>query len=58
MWVLGESYYLDNSEIKELSGYSIFYKFTFENNKIINVEISEDRINYKKSVKKCVQIVK
>ena len=33
MWVLGESYCLDNSEIKELSGYSMFYKLTFENNK-------------------------
>lgn len=52
MWVLGESYCLDNSEITELSGYSMFYKFTFENNKIINVEIPEDGSNYKKSIKK------
>ena len=52
MWVLGESYYLDKGEIKGLSGYSMFYKFTFENNKIINVEIPEDGSNYKKSIKK------
>jgi len=51
MWVLGESYYLDKNEIKDLSGYSIFHKFTFKDNKVINVEITKDGSEYTKSVK-------
>lgn len=51
MWILGESYYLDKNEVKEASGYSIFHKFTFKDNKVINVEIPKDGSEYVKSVK-------
>lgn len=51
MWVLGESYYLDREEIKEGSGYSIFHRFTFKDDKVINVEIPKDGSEYAKSVK-------
>lgn len=51
MWVLGESYYLNNSKIEESSGYSIFHKFTFKNNKIIKVTIPKDGSEYIKSIK-------
>lgn len=51
MWVLGEGYYLDNNKDKKLSGYSMFYKFTFENKKIIKVKTPEDGNYYEKSVK-------
>ena len=51
MWILGESYYLDKNEVKEASGYSIFHKFTFKDNKVINVEIPKDGSKYVKSIK-------
>ena len=51
MWVLGESYYLEKEDVKLASGYSVFYKFTFNNNKIIKVETTRDCIEYVKSVK-------
>ena len=51
MWVLGESYYLEEDKPKSLSGYSIFHKFTFENNKVVKVEMPKDGSEYTKSVK-------
>lgn len=51
MWVLGENYYLEENEIKNGSGYSIFHKFTFKDDKVINVEITKDGSLYTDSVK-------
>lgn len=51
MWVLGEEYYLNNNKPQALSGYSMFYKFTFKNDKIIKVETPEDGSYYEKSIK-------
>ncbi len=50
-WIYAGSYYLENSKPKELSSYSIFHRFTFENGKIIKVEIPKDGSYYSDSVK-------
>lgn len=52
LWVLGEEYYYEDNEIKDGSGYSMFYKFIFEDDKIVNVEDPEDGSHYTESVKK------
>ena len=51
MWVLGESYYLNNSKVEISSGYSMFHKFTFKNNKILKVTVPKDGSEYVKSIK-------
>lgn len=51
MWILGEGYYLEDNEIKSSSGYSMFYKFTFENDKVIQYEIPQDGSGYDSSIK-------
>ena len=52
MWVLGEGYYLEKGQPKSASGYSMFYKFNFEDEKIISVENPEDGSFYTDSVRK------
>ena len=53
MWILGESYYLDNdNKIASDSGYSMFFKFTFKDGKVKKYENPKDGGEYTKSVKK------
>ena len=52
MWVLGESFYLKDGKKESGSAYSVFYKFTFEKNKIVNVETPKDGSYYTESVKR------
>lgn len=52
MWILGESYYLENGEQKLSHSYSMFYKFTFLDNKVIKYENPEDGNEYLNSIKK------
>lgn len=51
MWVLGEGYYLEDEEIKDDSGYSMFFKFTFLDNEVIKYEIPKDGNEYADSIK-------
>lgn len=51
MWIFEESCYENNDELNIGSGSSMPYKFTFENNKIINYQIPEDGSYYVKSIK-------
>lgn len=54
-WVLSETYYMDNGEIKQDSGYSIAHKITLkkENDEyiVINHQIPKDGSYYEKSMK-------
>lgn len=52
MWILGEAYYLDNGKQKISHGYSMFFKFTFENDKVIKYELPKDGTEYLDSIKK------
>ena len=52
MWVLGESYYKESDEVKKSGGYSMFYKFTFKGDMIIDIETTKDGSEYVDSVKK------
>ena len=51
MWILSDNYYYSDEPILS-SGYSVFYKFTFKDNKIIKFEIPKDGSYYKKSIKR------
>jgi len=52
MWILGESYYKENEEIKLSDGYSMFFKFTFKDNKVVKYEIASEGSEYMSSIKK------
>ena len=52
MWILTESYYVENNEIKSSEGSSMPYKFTFEDDKIIKYEIPKDGTEYEPSIRK------
>ena len=52
MWILGESYYIENEERQLGSGYSMFFKFTFKDNKVIKYENSKDGSDYTSSIQK------
>lgn len=52
MWILGESYYLENGEVKDGSAYSMFFKFTFKDDKVVKMETPEDGSLYTDSIKK------
>lgn len=52
MWVLGESYYLENEEVKSGNAYSMFFKFTFKNNKVISYENPRDGEEYTESIRR------
>lgn len=55
MWILGESYYLENNEKNPSGGYSMFFKFTFEGNKVLKYDVPKDGSEYTKSIKElCV----
>lgn len=52
MWILEEEYYVQNGKVQNGSGSSMAYKFTFENNKVIDYEIPKDGSYYTSSIKK------
>ena len=51
MWILEEAYYVENDEVKISSGSSMPYKFTFENNEVVNYETSKDGSYYAPSIR-------
>ena len=51
MWILEESYYVENNELKTTEGSSMAYKFTFENNEIVDYEVPKDGSYYASSIK-------
>lgn len=51
MWILEESYYLENGEIKTGSGSSMPYKIKFVNNKVTDFEIPKDGSYYVSSIR-------
>ncbi len=52
MWILNDSYYKENGELKYAGGSSIFYKVKIKDDKVIDYEIPMDGSNYDKSLKK------
>lgn len=52
MWILEEEYYVENGKLQTGSGSSMPYKFTFENNQVIDYEIPKDGSYYVSSIKK------
>lgn len=52
MWILEEEYYVENGELQMGSGSSMAYKFTFENDKVIDYEIPQDGSYYTSSIRK------
>ena len=52
MWILGENYYLQDDKVTSGSAYSMFFKFSFINNKVIEYENPKDGTEYVESIKK------
>ena len=50
MWILEESYYAENGEVKIGSGSSMAYKITFSGDKVINIETPKDGTYYVSSI--------
>lgn len=51
MYILEESYYVKNEKLRSSERSCIPYKFTFENNEVINYEIPKDGSEYENSIK-------
>ena len=51
MWILEESYYVEDNELQSGEGSSMAYKFTFKNNEVIDYQVPEDGIYYASSIK-------
>lgn len=51
MWILEESYYVKNGKLRSSQGSSMPYKFTFENDKVIDYKIPLDGSYYTSSIK-------
>ncbi len=55
MWVLGEGYYLENGSRESSRSYSMFFKFTFKDDKVVEYENVIEGSEYTDSIKsKCV----
>ena len=52
MWILKQSYYVDNNELVEGAGSSMFYKFIFDNDKVKEYKLPEDGEEYASSIRK------
>ena len=50
LWIIEERYYEENGDAQLDSGSSMFYKFTFENNKVVKYEIPKDGSEYTESL--------
>lgn len=58
MWILSESYYVENKTLQSESGSSMFYKFKLENGKITGYENPKDGDLYAPSIKEmCPNVV-
>lgn len=51
MWILEETYYVENDVLEKGSGSSMFYRFTFKDNGVIKYELPRDGNEYTKSIK-------
>lgn len=51
MWILEESYYVKNGKLRSSEGSSMPYKFTFENDDVIDYEIPKDGTYYESSIR-------
>lgn len=51
MWILDESYYVRNDKLRSGSGSSMPYKFTFENDKVVNYQTPMDGSYYSSSIR-------
>lgn len=51
MWILEESYYVEDNKIISSEGSSMPYRFTYKNGKIIHYDIPKDGTEYEKSIK-------
>lgn len=52
MWILEESYYLEDNKMINSEGSSMPYRFTYEDNKIIKYDVPKDGDEYENSIKK------
>lgn len=52
MWILKESYYVDNNELVKGHDSSKFYKFIFDNDNVKEYKVPEDGEEYVSSIKK------
>ena len=52
MWILEESYYVENNKLESSQGSSTLYKFTFVNDEVVGYETLEDGSLYTSSMKK------
>ena len=52
MWILEESYYKEDGELKSGSGSSMAYKITFIDNKVVDIEIPKDGTYYVSSIRR------
>ena len=50
MWVLAESHYLKDGEIKDGSAYSVFHKFKFKDDEVVSYQVPQDGSYYTKSI--------
>ena len=51
MWILDEEYYVEDDKLMAGDGASMPYKFTFENDKIIECETPRDGSEYESSIR-------
>ena len=54
MWIAYDECGKIAGEVKELSGASLFYKFRFKGEKVVDYQIPEDGSGYEKSIKELV----
>ncbi len=52
MWILKESHYLKDKKVQDGESASMFYKFTFKDDKVVKYENPEEGGHYTKSIKK------
>lgn len=52
MWILRDDYYINNENKIDSTGYSMFFKFTFKDNKVVKYENPKDGSLYLSSLKK------
>lgn len=51
MWILYEEYYVQDNKLIMRSGASIPYKFTFEDDNVINCETADDGSRFEPSIR-------
>ena len=51
MWIVEESYYVENNEVKTGAGSSMAYKIKFVDDVVVNFEIPKDGSEYDESIR-------